>query len=59
MSVCTYKRKTTIVRLKIDCKEIDRMEWDFLILLYEEYLVSPVNGVVSGTPWIEFSIDDC
>jgi hypothetical protein len=59
MSTCTYRRKTAIIRLKIDCKEIDRMEWNFLIPPYEEYHVSLVNEVVSGTPWIKFSINDC
>ena len=51
--------KTTIVRLKIDCKEQDSMEWDFLIPPYEECHVSPVDGVMSGPSWIKPSIDDC
>ena len=35
------------------------MEWNFLIPLYEEYHVSPVNGAMSETSRIKFSIDDC
>ena len=53
------KEKTTIVRLKIDCKEQDNMEWDFLIPLYEECHVSPMDGVMSGASWTEPYIDDC
>ena len=53
------EEKTTIVRLKINCEEQDSMEWDFLIPLYEECHVSPVDGVMSGTSWIKPSIEDC